>query len=105
MSGVEAADWGWATMAVPAADLDTSVRALASSIAQTPASVLRMKKVAINRVLELQGFRTVAYVGTETDVVVHDTEDVSRLKANIQEHGLKAAIGMFDGTGRPTHLP
>ena len=98
MSGTEAADWGWATMAVPAGDLDTSVRGLAASIARTPASVLRMKKIAINRVLELQGFRTVAYVGAETDVVVHDTDDVSRLKSFIQEHGLKAAIGMFDAT-------
>lgn len=105
MSGVEAADWGWATMAVPAADLDTSVRTLASSIARTPASVLRMKKIAINRVLELQGFRTVAYVGTETDVVVHDTDDVSHLKSLIHTHGLKAAIGMFDGTGGPLDLP
>jgi enoyl-CoA hydratase/carnithine racemase len=99
MSGVEAAEWGWATMAVPTAELDSSVRGLASSIARTPASVLRMKKIAINRVLELQGFRTVAYVGTETDVVVHDTDDVSRLKSYIQEHGLKAAIAMFESTG------
>jgi enoyl-CoA hydratase len=95
MSGAEAAEWGWATMAVPAADLDAHVRWLASAVATTPASVLRMKKIAINRVLELQGFRTVAYIGAETDVVVHDTDDVGRLKSYIQEHGLKAAIGEF----------
>jgi enoyl-CoA hydratase/carnithine racemase len=95
MSGVEAADWGWATTAVPAADLDAHVRWLASSIARTPASVLRMKKIAINRVLELQGFRTVAYVGAETDVVVHETDDVGRIKSYIHDHGLKAAIAEF----------
>lgn len=95
MSGVEAAEWGWATTAVPADRLDAYVRWLACSVASTPASVLRMKKIAINRVLELQGFRTVAYVGAETDVVVHDTDDVSRLKAYIQKHGLKAAIDEF----------
>jgi len=76
--------------------LDEHVRQLASSIARTPASVLRMKKLAINRVLELQGFRSVAYMGAETDVVVHDTDAVQRLKAHIQEHGLKAAIAGFE---------
>jgi enoyl-CoA hydratase len=95
ISGTEAADWGWATLAVPAADLDAAVRHLARSIARTPASVLRMKKIAINRVLELQGFRTVAYMGTETDVVVHGTEDVARLKAHVQAHGLKSALREF----------
>lgn len=95
MSGVEAAEWGWATTAVPAADLDAHVSWLASAVATTPASVLRMKKIAVNRVLELQGFRTVAYVGAETDVVVHDTDAVGRIKNYIQEHGLKAAITQF----------
>jgi enoyl-CoA hydratase/carnithine racemase len=96
MSGTQAADWGWATSAVPLDALDEHVRQLASSIARTPASVLRMKKLAINRVLELQGFRSVAYMGAETDVVVHDTDAVQRLKAHIQEHGLKAAIAGFE---------
>jgi enoyl-CoA hydratase/carnithine racemase len=101
MSGVEAAEWGWATTAVPAGQLDAHVRWLASAIATTPASILRMKKIAINRVMEMQGFRTVAYVGAETDVVVHDTDDVSRIKSYIQEHGLKAAIGEFGVPDRP----
>jgi len=101
MSGVEAAEWGWATTAVPADRLDAYVRWLASSVAMTPAGVLRMKKVAINRVLELQGFRTVAYVGAETDVVVHDTDDVSRIKSFIQTHGLKAAIAEFGVPAAP----
>jgi enoyl-CoA hydratase/carnithine racemase len=95
MSGTEAADWGWATLAVPPADLDAEVRQLATSIARTPASVLRMKKIAINRVLELQGFRTVAYMGAETDVVVHGTDEVARLKAHVQAHGLKSALREF----------
>ena len=85
--------------------LDAEVRHLATSIARTPASVLRMKKIAINRVLELQGFRTVAYMGTETDVVVYGTEDVGRLKAHVQAHGLKSALREFAvDTARPgTH--
>lgn len=95
MSGTQAADWGWATLAVPPDELEEQVRQLASSVARTPASVLRMKKLALNRVLELQGFRSVAYMGAETDVIVHDTDDVQRLKAQIEERGLKAAIAGF----------
>ena len=104
MSGLEAAEWGWATTAVPAARLDAHVSWLASSVARTPPGVLRMKKTAINRVLELQGFRTVAYVGAETDVVVHGTDDVARIKGYIQEHGLKAAIKEFGVPAPPPQV-
>lgn len=96
ISGLEAAAWGWAIRAVPAQDLDESVRALAAAMARTPASVLRMKKVAVNRVLELQGFRSVAYMGAETDVVVHGTDAVGSIKAAVQERGLKEAIAAFE---------
>lgn len=96
LSGREAAEWGWAVLSVPASELEQRVRDLADSIAKTPASVLRLKKVAINRVLELQGFRSVAYMGAETDVVVHGTDAVSRYKGQIQENGLKATIAAFN---------
>jgi enoyl-CoA hydratase/carnithine racemase len=95
MTGVEAAEWGWATMAVAATDLDDRVRQLATAVARTPASVLRMKKIALNRVLELQGFRSVGYMGAETDVVVHQTDAVGQVKAAVQAMGLKSAIAAF----------
>jgi enoyl-CoA hydratase len=96
ISGATAADWGWANFAVPAAALEGAVRELALAIARTPPSVLRMKKVAINRVVDLQGFRMAAFMGTESDVIVHETDAVESLKAAIQDLGLKEAIRRFE---------
>ena len=96
MSGTQAVEWGWATEAVSPELLQTHVAELAASIAKTPGNILRMKKIAINRVMELQGFRSVAYMGAETDVVIHETDEVSKLKGHIQEYGLKATIQKFN---------
>jgi len=96
ISGTTAAAWGWANFAVPASELEREVRELAHAIARTPPSVLRMKKVAINRVLDLQGFRMAAFMGTESDVIVHETDAVESIKDAVQEHGLKEAIRRFE---------
>ena len=71
------------------------MRDIALRIARTPPGVLRMKKVAINRVSELQGFRMAALMGTETDVLIHETDEVERIKQAIQDLGLKEAIRRF----------
>lgn len=95
ISGKTAADWGFAIESVPEAQLFDRARELAFEIARTPSSVLQMKKVALNRSLELQGFRTVAYMGAETDVVVHGAEDVIAYTTHIKEHGLKETLRAF----------
>ncbi len=95
ITGVEAAEWGWAIEAVPSEDLTEHVRRLAHDIAKTPAHVLRMKKVAINRVLELQGFRAAAAMGAETDVVVHNTHAVNTVKTALEADGLKETLRRF----------
>ena len=96
ISGQTAADWGWAFDSVPADELTGYVRDLALQIARTPPSVLRMKKIAINRTLELQGFRLTAYMGAETDVVVHYSDAVDHVKTTIEEVGFKEAQRRFD---------
>jgi enoyl-CoA hydratase/carnithine racemase len=95
ISGQTAADWGWAVDSVPADQLWEHVSKLAHGIARTPSSVLRMKKIAINRVLELQGFRSVAYIGAETDVVIHGADEVAFYKGHIEKHGLKESLRAF----------
>lgn len=96
ISGQTASDWGWANYAVPAAELEDSVRQLAHSIARIPAGTLRMKKMAINRVADAMGFRNIVPMGAETDALLHYSADVKALAALIQEHGLKQAIARFD---------
>ena len=96
ISGKMAANWGWATEAVPADKLDEHVRALAQSIMRTPASILKLKKESINWVSELQGLVTIARMGAETDALLHLTTGVQALQQLIKVRGLKDAIKHFN---------
>ncbi|QIZ37739.1 enoyl-CoA hydratase/isomerase family protein [Saccharopolyspora sp. ASAGF58] len=95
IDGRTAVGWGFANAAVPAGELEKYVRELALSIAKTPASILRMKKLAVNRVQEMSGFLTVAGMGADTDALIHTTPDVTELQELVKEIGLKQAIARF----------
>ena len=69
LSGAEASDSGWANYAVTADAVQDKARRLASDIARKTPPVLRMKKMAVNRVMDVQGFRTIAPMGAETDAL------------------------------------
>ncbi len=97
IDGRTAAEWGFANVAVPLEELEDYVRDLATAIATTPRDVLQMKKLAINRVQELQGFLTVAGMGADTDALIHTTSDVAEIQELIREHGVKGAISKFNG--------
>jgi enoyl-CoA hydratase/carnithine racemase len=95
ISGTVASEWGWANYAVPEGELWDSVRAMATEIAKVPGEILRMKKYAINRVAEVQGFRTIAPMGAETDALLHYSHAVEGMSQSIRDVGLKAAIEKF----------
>jgi enoyl-CoA hydratase len=101
ISGKTASEWGWATESVPAEGFEEHVRELALSIAKTPGNVLRLKKEAINRVTEMQGFLTYARMGAETDALLHLTEEVEEVQGWIRDIGLKGAIARFKEQGVP----
>lgn len=96
ISGKQAAEWGWANRAVPAEALDATVREMAQKIAHVHPEVLRIKKLANNRVMELQGFRTAFTFGAEWDAILHFAPSVVELQTQIREQGLKAAIAAFN---------
>jgi enoyl-CoA hydratase len=95
IDGTTASMWGWANYAVPADELEANVRDLATEIARIPAAVLRMKKVAINRVADVMGFRTIVPMGAETDALLHFSAPIAEMSDSIKEHGLKGAIARF----------
>lgn len=97
IDGRAAVEWGFANTAVPAAELESYVRDLALSIATVPAPVLQMKKLAVNRVQEIQGFLTVAGMGADTDALIHTTSAVSEIQEMVREVGIKEAIRRFSG--------
>ena len=95
MSGREAAEWGWANRAVPADELLDSVDRLAQVIARTPTELLHVKKRAINRVMDMQGFSEMVMFGAEFDAIAHDSAAVDTIRAEIRERGLKATVARF----------
>lgn len=95
IDGTTASEWGWANYSVPAEELMDTVRAHALRIAKVPADVLLMKKMALNRVADLNGFRTTAVLGAETDALLHAIPSVTALRETIGEHGLKEAVRRF----------
>jgi enoyl-CoA hydratase len=99
MSGAEAHGWGWANRAVPADELEAVTRQMARAIARTPADLLRIKKLAINRVMDVQGFRTVAMFGAEWDAIAHYSKGAVEMAGRIRDLGLKGAIASLKEEG------
>ena len=95
MSGTTASEWGWANYAVPEEELWANVTSLAKEISKVPLEILRMKKYAINRVAEIQGFRSAMSMGAETDALLHFSPAVTELSDLIRTQGLKGAIKEF----------
>jgi enoyl-CoA hydratase len=96
IDGKTAATWGWANYSVPAADLTQDVTRLAAEIAKTPADILKVKKQAVNRMVELSGFRTGAELGPQTDAIAHQSPGVATIRAAIAELGVKEAVKRFE---------
>jgi enoyl-CoA hydratase/carnithine racemase len=95
IDGTTAAQWGWANYAVDAAQLHNEAIEVATRMARMPADVLQLRKRAINRMVELAGFRDGAREGAHTDALLHQSPSVQKLRAAIAAHGLKEAIRRF----------
>jgi enoyl-CoA hydratase len=95
MSGAESVEWGWANHAVPADQVHDRTTRLAARIARTPIELLQVKKRALNRIMDMQGFSEAIMFGAEFDAIAHDSAACDATKAEIQEHGLKATIARF----------
>jgi len=72
-----------------------TVRAHALRIAKVPADVLAMKKMALNRVADLDGFRNSVVLGAETNAILHAIPPVLELREKVSELGMKEAIKQF----------
>jgi enoyl-CoA hydratase len=95
ISGKVASEWGWANRAVPAAELEDTVRAMATEIARVPAKILQMKKASVNRTMDVQGFRVAITFGAEFDALLHYSEPVQKLSNMFRKYGVKGAIEAF----------
>jgi enoyl-CoA hydratase/carnithine racemase len=95
IDGATAADWGWANYAVDSGRAVDEALEIATRMSRMPADVLNMRKRAINRMVELSGFRDGIAEGAKTDALLHQSPSIRKLRGAIGEHGLKEAIRLF----------
>jgi enoyl-CoA hydratase len=75
LDGRRAAEWGLASEAVPAEELDAAALALARRVALLPANQLHMMKLLVNQAYEQMGLRVTQLIGTLLDGAARHTPE------------------------------
>jgi enoyl-CoA hydratase len=100
ITGVQAAEWGLANIAVPAAGLDAACDALADRISGVPRSHLAMHKLVVNQVMLTMGLEQAQTLATVFDGVTRHNPEGLWFRRQAQAEGFKAAVEWRD-SGRP----
>jgi enoyl-CoA hydratase len=96
LDGRTAADWGLASEAVPADELDEAALALARRVAQLPSNQLHMMKLLVNQAYEQMGLRVTQLIGTLLDGSArHTPEGVAFTRAALDD--VRRAVADRDG--------
>jgi enoyl-CoA hydratase len=85
ISGSEAAQWGFATRAYPAAELEAAVLAIAERVAKVPSEVQQFNKRSVHRAMELMGMRNALRAGTELQALAAQTDYAKDFFAKARE--------------------
>jgi enoyl-CoA hydratase len=97
LSGREAADVELINEAVPFAELEARVAALASELAAIPSSQLAAMKLMVNQAYENMGLASTQTLGPIVDGLMRNTPDARRFIDAAAQHGVRAAITERDG--------
>ncbi len=92
MGAQEALDWHLVNRVFPKDKLEAETLAYARRVAMVPADLLMLHKAAVNRYLEVMGFRAAEQSSADLDVIAHQTDAVKNWMKASQEKGLKAAL-------------
>jgi enoyl-CoA hydratase len=92
LTGAEAAEWGLASEAVPAAELDQRFELLLERVARLPINQLAMMKLLVNQTVEAQGLRQAQTLGTFFDGVARHTEEGHAFVRRAAESGFREAV-------------
>jgi enoyl-CoA hydratase len=87
MSGREAADWGFATRAVPAAELESRTLEFAERAAGIPTELQQLNKRSVHRAMEIMGARAAMRAGTEIQALAFTTEASRAYLAQFRRDG------------------
>ncbi len=96
ISGVEAAQRGWANAAYPAEELEAKVLEVAQRIAQIDPELVQLNKRLVHRQMDVMGFRTGIRQGTELCALGTHTKALQRFVAQAQSEGLTATLTKRD---------
>jgi enoyl-CoA hydratase len=75
LDGRTAVEWGLASQAAPADELDAAALELARRVAQLPANQLHMMKLLVNQAYEQMGLRVTQLIGTLLDGAARHTPE------------------------------
>ncbi len=92
LSGEQAAQWGLATEAAAAEELDERFEALLERVARLPVNQLVMMKMLVNQSLYAQGLHQTQLLGTFFDGVARHTEEGHEFVRRAAEGGFKQAV-------------
>ena len=92
LTGEQAVEWGLATEAAPAAELDQRFEALLGRVARMPINQLVMMKMLVNQSLYAQGLHQTQVLGTFFDGITRHTEEGHAFVRKAAESGFKEAV-------------
>jgi len=88
--------WGLVSAAVPLADLDSTVDALAGRMASVPKAQLMMQKLMINQAFENMGLANTQMIATLFDGITRHNPEGMWFRRHAQLHGFKDAVRWRD---------
>jgi enoyl-CoA hydratase len=96
LDGTTAVEWGLASLAVPADELDEAALGLARRVALLPANQLHMMKLLVNQAYEQMGLRVTQLIGTLLDGSArHTPEGIAFSRAAMED--VRRAVADRDG--------
>jgi enoyl-CoA hydratase len=96
LSGREAAEIGWANYAVPADEVLSTARTIATDVAMTPRDALVMKKAQLNRLMDSQGFVTALDDAAMVHTILNFAPGARDMRASIRSVGVRDTVGKWD---------
>jgi enoyl-CoA hydratase len=92
LTGAEAAEWGLATEAAPAAELDARFERLLERVARMPLNQLVMMKLLVNQTVHAQGLAQTQVLGTFFDGIARHTEEGHGFVRRAAADGFREAV-------------
>ena len=96
ISGIEAAQRGWANASYPADQLEAKVLEVAQRIATVPMDLVQLNKRVVHRQMEIMGLHTGIRAGSELCALGTHQKSMHEFLAKMREQGLTQALQQRD---------